>query len=84
MHESMDSLEFENSAVTGSDSRPVPDFYVAKEIGGGVHGSNRSGCNSPLDLLGFQPRGKSSLCQVRVGRQSERHLCRGACWWYKR
>ena len=37
----------------GTDSKPVPAFYAAGEVAGGVHGNNRSGGNSLLDCVVF-------------------------------
>ena len=31
-------------------------------------------------LRGLRPRGRRSMCQVRVGQQCEGHFSRGACW----
>ena len=42
-----------DSAVLGADSKPVPAFYAAGEVAGGVHGNNRFGGNSRLDCVMF-------------------------------
>ena len=35
-------------------------------------------------LRGLRPRGRRSMCQVRVGRRCEGRFSRGACWWRQR
>merc|ERR1712136_677436 len=54
IHYCMGGLEIdENSAVLGSDSKPIPGLYAAGEVAGGVHGNNRLGGNSLLDCVVF-------------------------------
>ena len=60
------SLEIdENSAVLGLDSKPVPGPYIAGEIVGGVHGSNRLGDHSLLDYAIFG-RAARAACASHV------------------
>ena len=39
--------------MLGADSKPVPAFYAAGEVAGGVHGNNQLGGNSLLDCVVF-------------------------------
>ena len=41
------------------------------EVAGVVHGDNRPGRKFTSGLYGILPRGRRSLCQVRVGSKSE-------------
>ncbi|MGO9116617.1 MAG: FAD-binding protein [Desulfomonilaceae bacterium] len=49
------TLHYQNGglAYRPDGSTPVPGFYVAGEVGGGVHGANRLMGNSLLDIMVF-------------------------------
>ncbi len=49
------TLHYQNGglAYKPDGSTPVPGFYVAGEVGGGVHGANRLMGNSLLDIMVF-------------------------------
>eukprot|EP00448_Togula_jolla_P024662 CAMPEP_0170591762 /NCGR_PEP_ID=MMETSP0224-20130122/12574_1 /TAXON_ID=285029 /ORGANISM="Togula jolla, Strain CCCM 725" /LENGTH=1051 /DNA_ID=CAMNT_0010915643 /DNA_START=49 /DNA_END=3204 /DNA_ORIENTATION=+ len=54
IHYCMGGLEIDvNSAVVGSNGKPIPGLYAAGEVAGGVHGNNRLGGNSLLDCVVF-------------------------------
>ena len=57
----------------------VPGFYVAGEVGGGVHGANRLMGNSLLDITVFgrlagEAAGKFAKERGEVGRLSVEHV----------
>jgi len=56
----------------------IPDLYVAGEVAGGVHGHNRLGSNSLVDIFVFGRRAGMDMArkirQVKVGRLSLDHI----------
>lgn len=56
----------------------IPDLYVAGEVAGGVHGHNRLGSNSLVDIFVFGRRAGMDMArkirQVKVGRLSLNHI----------
>ena len=61
---------YHGQVVTGIGSTPVPGFYAAGECAcASVHGANRLGTNSLLDLLVFgKSAGESAVEELRQGR----------------
>ena len=51
----------------GADSKPVPAFYGAGEVAGGVHGNNRFGGNSLLDCVVFGRAVGVACAQYKLG-----------------
>ena len=39
--------------VIGMNGKPIPGFYAAGEVTGGVHGGNRIGGNALADIVTF-------------------------------
>ncbi|MBL8398596.1 MAG: succinate dehydrogenase flavoprotein subunit [Candidatus Accumulibacter sp.] len=56
--------------VVGDDHSPVPGFYAAGEVAcASVHGANRLGTNSLLDLLVFgKSSGDTVIADIRAGK----------------
>ena len=56
----------------------VPNLYVAGEVAGGVHGHNRLGSNSLVDIFVFGRRAGREMAEkvkdVKVGRLSLDHI----------
>ena len=56
----------------------IPDLYVAGEVAGGVHGHNRLGSNSLVDIFVFGRRAGMDIArkigQVKIGRLSLEHI----------
>ncbi|MDR1210809.1 MAG: FAD-dependent oxidoreductase [Spirochaetaceae bacterium] len=51
VHHTMGGLRIDAQArVLGVDNRPIPGFYAAGEVTGGVHGANRLGGNALADI----------------------------------
>jgi flavocytochrome c len=55
IHYCMGGLEIttKGEVVTGGNAAPMPGFYAAGEIAGGVHGNNRLGGSSLLDCVAY-------------------------------
>jgi flavocytochrome c len=54
VHHTMGGLLIDSSArVIGANDRPIPGFYAAGEVTGGVHGANRLGGNALADCSVF-------------------------------
>jgi succinate dehydrogenase / fumarate reductase flavoprotein subunit len=62
----------------------IPNLYVAGEVAGGVHGHNRLGSNSLVDIFVFGRRAGIAMAQrmkeVRTGRLSLDHIKRYEEW----
>ena len=56
----------------------IPNLYVAGEVAGGVHGHNRLGSNSLVDIFVFGRRAGMDIArkigQVKIGRLSLEHI----------
>jgi succinate dehydrogenase / fumarate reductase flavoprotein subunit len=56
----------------------IPNLYVAGEVAGGVHGHNRLGSNSLVDIFVFGRRAGKDIArkigQVKIGRLSLEHI----------
>jgi len=77
------TLHYQNGglAYKPDGSTPVPGFYVAGEVGGGVHGANRLMGNSLLDIMVFgrlagEAAGKFAKERDAVGELSVDHVRR--------
>jgi flavocytochrome c len=46
-------ITMKGEVVTGENDAPMPGFYAAGEIAGGVHGNNRLGGSSLLDCVAY-------------------------------
>lgn len=54
IHYTMGGIKIDtNSAVVGTDGKPIPGLYATGEVCGGVHGYNRLGGCSLLDCVVF-------------------------------
>ncbi len=54
IHYTMGGLKINREAqVLGKDGKPVPHFYAAGEVTGGVHGANRLGGNALSEAITF-------------------------------
>ena len=54
IHYCMGGLEITTKGeVIGQSDKPIPGFYAAGEIAGGVHGNNRLGGSSLLDCVAY-------------------------------
>jgi len=54
VHHTMGGLRINtNSQVIDVFGAPIPHLYAAGEVAGGVHGSNRLGCNATTDCVVF-------------------------------
>ncbi len=54
IHYTMDGLKINTEAqVIGKDGKPIPGFFAAGEVTGGVHGANRLGGNSISETITF-------------------------------
>jgi len=52
VHHTMGGLVInENTQVLNKQGKPIPGLYAAGEITGGIHGTNRVGCNAVPDAL---------------------------------
>ena len=61
----------DGQVVTGADETPVPGLYAAGECACvSVHGANRLGTNSLLDIVVFGRRGGAHMAVVREGDRS--------------
>ena len=58
--------------MLGADSKPVPPFYAAGEVAGGVHGNNRFEGNSRLDCVMFGRVVGVACAQCMLGDLSRR------------
>ncbi len=77
------TLHYQNGglAYKPDGSTPVPGFYVAGEVGGGVHGANRLMGNSLLDIMVFgrlagEAAGKFVKQRDKVGELTVDHVRR--------
>jgi succinate dehydrogenase/fumarate reductase flavoprotein subunit len=77
------TLHYQNGglAYRPDGSTPVPGFYVAGEVGGGVHGANRLMGNSLLDIMVFgrlagEAAGKFVKTRDKVSELSVDHVRR--------
>jgi len=60
--------DIEGQVVTGPDERPVPGLYAAGECACvSVHGANRLGTNSLLDIVVFGRRGGKHMAEFAEG-----------------
>jgi succinate dehydrogenase / fumarate reductase flavoprotein subunit len=60
--------DMEGQVVTGPDERPVPGLYAAGECACvSVHGANRLGTNSLLDIVVFGRRGGKHMAEFAEG-----------------
>jgi len=60
--------DVEGQVVTGPDERPVPGLYAAGECACvSVHGANRLGTNSLLDIVVFGRRGGKHMAEFAEG-----------------
>jgi succinate dehydrogenase / fumarate reductase flavoprotein subunit len=60
--------DIEGQVVTGPDEAPVPGLYAAGECACvSVHGANRLGTNSLLDIVVFGRRGGKHMAEVAEG-----------------
>jgi succinate dehydrogenase/fumarate reductase flavoprotein subunit len=51
VHHTMGGLRIDAQArVLGTDNRPIPGFFAAGEVCGGIHGANRLGGNALADI----------------------------------
>ena len=54
LHYTMGGLEIDpESRVLDKSGKPIPGLFAAGEVAGGVHGANRLGANSLLDIVVF-------------------------------
>ena len=54
IHHTMGGLQIStNAQVLDKNGKPIPGLYVAGEVTGGIHGSNRLGGNATADVLTF-------------------------------
>lgn len=54
IHHTMGGLQIStNAQVLDKKGKPIPGLYAAGEVTGGIHGSNRLGCNATADVLTF-------------------------------
>ncbi len=54
IHYTMGGVKFNTEAqVIGKDGKPIPGFFAAGEVTGGVHGANRLGGNSISETITF-------------------------------
>ncbi|MBF7097655.1 flavocytochrome c [Alkalibacter mobilis] len=54
VHHTMGGVEInENAQVIDTSGKPIPGFYAAGEVTGGIHGSNRLGGNAITDIIVF-------------------------------
>lgn len=75
------TLHYQNGglAYQSDGSTLVPGFYVAGEVGGGVHGANRLMGNSLLDICVFgrlagESAGKYAVARSGIGNLSVEHV----------
>src|SRR5438045_2246505 len=60
--------DVEGRVVVGADETPVPGLFAAGECACvSVHGANRLGTNSLLDIVVFGRRGGHSMAEYAVG-----------------
>ena len=87
-----ESREASLETVENPDGGPYPAYPSGKswDEASGKTGSGKkfyhnviSGRKFTSGLRGVRPRGRRSMCQVRVGRRCEGHFSRGACWWWQ-
>ena len=54
VHHTMGGVRINTSAqVLGTNGKPIPGLFAAGEVTGGIHGTNRVGCNAVPDALVF-------------------------------
>ena len=54
VHHTMGGVEInENCEVLDANGNPIPGFYAAGEVTGGIHGANRLGGNAIADIIVF-------------------------------
>jgi flavocytochrome c len=54
IHHTMGGLEInENAQVLDANGAPIPGFYAAGEVTGGIHAGNRVGGNALVDIMVF-------------------------------
>ena len=87
-----ESIEASLKTASNPDGGPSPRLPERKSLdeASGKTGSGKkfyhnviSGSKFTSGLRGLRPRGRRSMCQVRMGRRCEGHFSRGACWWWQ-
>ena len=54
IHHTMGGVKINTKAeVIGKNGKPIPGFFAAGEVTGGVHGGNRLGGNAQADIVTF-------------------------------
>lgn len=54
VHHTMGGVKIDTKAeVIGTNGKPIPGFFAAGEVTGGVHGGNRLGGNAQADIVTF-------------------------------
>jgi fumarate reductase flavoprotein subunit len=66
VHHTMGGLQIDvNARVLNNNGAPIPGFYAAGEVAGGVHGSNRVGGNAVTDIMVFGRIAGTSIAERR-------------------